>query len=191
VSVTGADDARYADLQHQGALTGRRLVLRYSPADAVRLGADQLIAQGFAPREEDLDAALRAEGSPWTARALRIGDRRKSWRRGIVADLVEEFVPVDLIPGLRRGIAPTVAVVTARALPDGLTELYVVPLSARTGDPQASFGAAPLVRAAIAGVRSTAEQAGAFVSADAPILGVADPECPASRAKATQLLGTL
>ena len=124
-------------------------------------------------------------------KALRIGDRAKSWRRGIVADLVEDFVPVDLIPGLRRGIAPTVAMVAARALPDGSTELYVMPLSAKTGDPSGSFGAAPLVRAAIAGVRETAEADGAFVSADAPVLGVADPDCPASRAKATTLLGRL
>lgn len=191
MSVGDADDARFVDLAHQGALTGRRLVLRYPPSDAVRLGADQLLAQGFARREEDVDAKLRAEGSPWTAQALRIGDRAKSWRRGIVADLVEDFIPVDLIPGLRRGIAPTVAMVAARALPDGSTELYVMPLSAKTGDPSGSFGAAPLVRAAIAGVRETAEADGAFVSADAPVLGVADPDCPASRAKATTLLGRL
>lgn len=186
-----ADDARFLELQHQGALTGRRLVLRFTPDDSVRLGVDQLLAQGFVRREEDLDAPLRAEGSPWTAQAVRIGDRGKSWRRGIVADLLEDFVPIDLVPGLRRAIAPTVVVVAARSLPEAQTELFVVPLSTRKGDPTAGFGAAPLVRTAIAGVRSVAEEAGAFVSADAPIAGVSDPQNPASRKKATQLLGSL
>ena len=185
-----AAGARFIDLRHQGALTGRRLVVRWTPDEAVRRGVDALLAQGFARHDKDLDQALRAEGSEWTAQALWIGSRKKSWLRGIVADVVEEVVPVDVIPGLRRGIAPTMAVVTARADADGATELYIVPLSEHNGDPQAPFGAAPLVRKAIADVREDAEQSEALVSVDPPILGVADPACPAARATAERLLGT-
>ncbi len=196
MNLSNSDDTRFIDLVYQGALTGRRLLVRYSPSEAVQLGVMRLLAQGFSLRQEDLNVALRAEGAAWTAQALTIGDRKKSWQRGIVADLVEDFIPVDLFPALRRTIAPTTVIVTARAISSGnesseVTELFIVPLSSNSGDPSSAFGAAPLVRAAIAEVISTAEGQGALISADKQILGVSDPDCPASRSKATQLLGSL
>ncbi len=194
--MSNSDDARFIGLQVKGPLTGRRLLVRYSPSDAVQLGASQLFAQGFSLYKDNLSVALKAEGSAWTAQALRIGDSKKSWQRGFVANLVEQVFPVDLIPGLRRTIAPTIVIVTARVLPSDtnsseVTELFIVPLSSKSGDPSSAFGAAPLVRAVIAEVISIAEGQGALISADKPILGVSDPDCPASRSKATQLLGSL
>ncbi|GAA1328682.1 hypothetical protein GCM10009659_32380 [Leucobacter albus] len=155
----------------------------------MRAGIDQTLAQGFARHSVDLAAKLGAEGSEWVAQAAVIGERRKSWRRGVIADLVEEVLPVDLIPGLRRTVAPTLAVVAARPLPDGATELLLMPHASHTGDPQAAFGAAPRVRAAADGLAAAAGAAGALIEADRRSLGVRDPDCPASRAAAKRLLG--
>lgn len=181
--------AEYIDLAHQGALTGRRLVVRWSPADAVAAGIEQVLAQGFARRDADLAERLHAEGSAWVAGAAEIGEKRRSWRRGLIADIVEEVLPIDLIPGLRRTAAPTLVVVAARPLPDGTTEVLLMPHASRTGDPEAAFGAAPRVRAAADGLVEAARAAGALVAVDRRTLGVADPDCPASRKAAKRLLG--
>lgn len=181
--------AEYIDLAHQGALTGRRLVVRWSPEDAVRAGTDKVLAQGFARRDEGLAEKLRDERSEWFAAAAVIGERTSSWRRGLIADIVEEVLPIDLIPGLRRTAAPTLVVVAARPLPDGTTEVLLMPHASRTGDPEAAFGAAPRVRAAADGLVEAARAAGALVEVDRRTLGVADPDCPASRKAAKRLLG--
>ena len=181
--------AEYIDLAHQGALTGRRMVVAWQPADAALAGIEQALAQGFTRHAVDLAAKLSAEGSDWVGHAAVIGERRKSWRRGVIADLVEEVLPIDLIPGLRRTVAPTLVVVAARPLPDGATELLVMPHASRTGDPEAAFGAAPRVRAAADALVEAARAAGALIEVDRRTLGVADPGCPASREAAKRLLG--
>ncbi|QAY73460.1 hypothetical protein ET445_09035 [Agromyces protaetiae] len=184
-----ASDARFSGLTSTGMVRGRRLVVRYVPGDAVRLGVDRLLAQGFARHESDLAALLAAEASEWTAQAVQIGDAKKSWKRGIFADLVEDLVIFDLIPATQRTIAPTLVIVAARALPEARTELLVVPHTSWRGDPGSTDGAASRVEAAIEGVIAVAHAAGALVSADGPSLGLGGGEHGASSKTAKRLLG--
>ena len=122
------------------------MAVRLELVDAVLAGIEQVLAQGFTRHAVDLAAKLSAEGLDWVGQAVVIGERRKSWRRGVIADLVEEVLPIDLIPGLRRTVAPTLVVVAARPLPDGADELLVMPMPRALGDPEPAFGAAPRVR---------------------------------------------
>lgn len=181
--------AEFIDLAHQGALTGRRLVVRWSPEHAVRAGIDEVLSRGFALRDENLTEMLRSEGSAWVAQAAVIGDRASSWRRGLIADLVEEVLPIDLIPGLRRTVAPTLVVVAARPLAEDTSEVFLMPHASRTGDPQAAMGAAPRVRNAADALVQAARAGGALVEVDRRSLGIADPDCPASITAVRRLLG--
>lgn len=188
---TGPDDARFIEGQNLAPLTGRSLRVRWSPEDAVRLAHEQLVAQGFAHWQQDAATGVDANG--WQASALVIGSRSKSWGRGMLVDIIEE-VPVvglvsDLIPGLRRTIAPTLVVAAAREIAPGETELVIMPLTSGAGDPTAAFGAAPRVRTAIEATRQAAEQSEALISVGAKSLGIADPSCPASRQGAKARFG--
>ncbi|MGV8884569.1 MAG: hypothetical protein ACOH1T_03135 [Microbacteriaceae bacterium] len=153
----GGKDARFHTFERSGSLTGARFVVRRAASDAVALAVEKFVAAGFAVRDDNLDARLREAGSPWVARAVEIGDAKGSWKKGIIADLIED-TPLVFLTRMQRGISPTLVMVTARALPDGTTELIFYPHASTTGDPEGWAGAAERIR------NSAAEIANAFAS---------------------------
>lgn len=181
------DSARSHVFQHSGALTGVRVIARWAPDVAIRAAVDAFVAVGFETRDDGLSAQLAARGSEWTATALQIGDARKSWKSGIVADLIEA-TPLELIPGFQRVIAPTLVVVAARESGDGTCELVAYPHTSRKGDPSAYAGAAPRVREAAAAIVAFAQATGALVSNEV-MHGIKNDGSPASQRMVREILG--
>jgi hypothetical protein len=178
--------ARTSRLQYKGPLRGARLMLRYSPQDAVRLAADHLVAQGFVVRDDGFDQQLRAQHSPWTSVALEIGDAKRS-NRTFWTGLIADELPFPLPKALQHSIPPTLVVVTARSGVDGVTELVVFPHASRQGDPAHAFAAAPRVDASVDGMMRVATEAAALVSHEL-MHGIVNDGCPASQAVVRDVL---
>ncbi|MGO3139526.1 MAG: hypothetical protein ACTII3_02170 [Galactobacter sp.] len=188
-----AANARYNPLRSSSlALGGRRLMLLTPPEAAVRLGIDTFLEHGFANLEEDFDAVVRAEESGWVADAVWIGDSKRSWRRGVVADLLGPTLLPLVVPALRPGIPPTLVVVAARVLEDGTTELLVMPHESTKGDPEAQGGASAKVQAGTDAVQASVAREGTLLAVDRkalPRFDLRDPECPASMMAVRRLIG--
>lgn len=180
-------DARTSRLEYNGPLRGARVLLRYTPDDAVRLAGDQLVAQGFVMRDDGYDGHFRAHGSAWTAVALEIGDAKRSKRTFWTGLIADEF-PFPLPKALQHAIPPTLVVAAARPGADGVTELVVYPHTSRHGDPEYAFAAAPRVAAAIDGIVTAATGAGVLVSNEV-MRGIANDGSPASQAAVREVLG--
>lgn len=179
-------DARVAFTERKGVLHGYRMVVNADPPSSMRLGVDQLVAQGFVERDDQLPARLHARGSEWTACAVEIGDAKRSWKAGIISELVDESW-LSALPGFQPGIPPTLVVVAARALAPDTTELVLYPHTSRKGDPTSFNGAMPRVRAAAESIIATATQAGRFISSE-KMRGIANDGSPASQQAVRDLL---
>ncbi|MCL2455435.1 MAG: hypothetical protein FWD18_09110 [Micrococcales bacterium] len=177
------EEAYYASLFR--FLRGRRLVVRDDPARAVQVGVRCLMAQGFRMRLENMNDTLVREGSPWTAQAMEIGEST-TFRRGCLYSIIGDSA-IMLLPFVKRPIPLTLAIVTARWLPDGTSELVIHPYR----PPVFSKGqiwetsevshdlASPRVSKAIQGVIDTYQQDGLLVEASKPRTVVKDTTCPA------------
>ena len=169
-----------------GPFHGARLRLRYSAQVAVHLATDQLVEQGFVVRADGFDQILRAQGSPWTAVALELGDAERSNRMFWINYFTEDL-PFPMPKFLQPSIAPTLVVATARTNAEGMTELVIYPHSSRKGDSTYAFAARPRVTAAIAGVVQVATAAAALESHEV-MRGIANDGCPASQAVVRSVL---
>ena len=179
-------DARFHFFEHSAALTGARFVLRRSPTEAVASAISALVVEGFTAREDDLDAKLRERESPWLAQAAVIGDSTGSWSKGLMADLIED-TPLVFLNRFQRGISPTLAMVAARVLPEGPTELVLYPHTSRSGHPQGSAGAAARVRASLEAIATAAAADGTLVSYE-QLHGIRNDGSPASQQMVRELL---
>lgn len=180
-------DARFSRLAYSGPLRGARLVVRWSPEDAVRLAAEQLIAQGFVARQDGFGDRLHAQGSEWRAVALEIGDAKRS-RRTFWTGLIADEFPFPLPKALQHSIPPTLVVATARRAADGTTELVVFPHASREGDPEYSWAAAPRITAAVEALTGAATSSAALVDHEV-MRGIPNDGCPASQQVVRDLLG--
>lgn len=181
------EDARVGLFEFRGLPVGARFILRTSPTQAVQLGLDQFVAEGFDLRNDDLHGELARRGSAWTACALQIGDAKRSLRRGLLADLVED-TPLEILPVFARGISPTLVVVSARPLPDGTAELVIYPHTSGRGHPDGATGAAPRIRAAYDRILARATDDELLVAAE-KMRGIRNDGSPASQQMVRELLG--
>jgi len=184
---TGAGrDARFRSfLRRYDTLRGGRFVVRRPVADAVASTVERLVAAGFVAREDGLDDGLREAGSPWTARAVEIGDPDRSRGREWVADLIKD-TPLDWV--LQRKISHTLVVVAARDLGGGTTELDVFPHMSATGIPSGAAGAEGRLRTVLAAIQSAGTADGALVSYTRS-MGIPNDGSPASQEMVRTLLG--
>lgn len=173
-------------------LRAQELMMWDDPSHAVQLSAQQLHAQGFRNLPVDLDRALRAEGSPWTAQALEIGSAA-GFGRGCLFSIISES-PLGFF--LKRPIPPTLVVVAARTEPDGTCRLAIAPFPATklsrdliTDDPDSASLAAPRVGAAIQAVIQHYQQSSTLLDQGKPQVFVKDAECPAAPNMAKKLTG--
>jgi hypothetical protein len=180
-------DARFHMFEHGGTLKGARFVLHTPAAAAITLAVSQLVAQGFTAREDDIDARLREMGSPWLARAAEIGDAKSSWKKGIIADLIEN-TPLMLLSRAQRGISPTLVMVAARELPDATTELVLFPHPSDEGHPEGWAGAARRVRASVEEIVAASTADGSLVSHEV-LKGIRNDGSPASQQMVRELVG--
>jgi len=179
--------ARFHTFEHSGALRGARFVLRRGAADAITLAIENLVAEGFVARDDALDTQLRDMGSPWTARAVEIGDTKGSWAKGIVADLIED-TPLEFLTRLQRGVAHTLVMVTARDLPDATIELVLYPHASSRGDPGGWAGAAERLRTSYEAITALCAADGTLDSQE-KLIGIRNDGSPASQEMVRQLLG--
>lgn len=179
-------DMRIAPVRWNGLTRGgARFVVRIDPAAALSAAVDRLQEEGFAPGDDTFRRRLQSEGSEWLAQDLRLGDVRKSWKRGIIAGLVED-TGLEFFPRFWRGATPTLVVACARATSDG-TELVVYPhVSIRGGSD--SNDAYPLVRRAVTALDERFAAEGVLVSRE-KLLGIKNDGSPASQKVVKQLLG--
>ena len=193
VKLGKGSDARFGVFDTGGIATGTRFRAVLDPIAAIELCVAQLVDQGFTSRADDLPNRLRAAGSPWTAWAVQIGDAKKSWKTGLLADLVESTV-LEFLPGLQRGIAPTLVMVAARPLPSelaaptGCTEVILFPHLSRTGDPEGALGATHRLNVAVNGIATRLEDDNRLVSRE-KMTGIRNDGCPASQQAVRELLG--
>lgn len=181
------EDARVGLFEFRGLPIGARFVLRTSPTQAVQLGLDQFVAEGFDLRDEDLHSELERRGSEWTACALQIGDAKRSRTRGLLADLVED-TPLEILPVFARAISPTLVVVSARPVADETAELVIYPHTSGRGHAEGATGAAPRIRVAYDRIRARATEDGILVSAE-KMRGIRNDGSPASQQMVRELLG--
>jgi len=150
-------------------LRARQMVVRDTPEHAVEVGVSYLVGHGFRVRPGDVTAALRAEGSPWTAAAVEIGEDSGALR-GCSYSLVSA-TPLALV--MKRTIPPTLVVIAARATADGSCVLMVYPFATFASrkslfdnfDLGASNMAASQLAAAITGILDAYQGVGALVDA--------------------------
>jgi len=158
--------------------SGRRIVVRQYPAEAVHVVVGCLLQQGFT-LFGDLETTLREEGSSWTATATRIG-KHTGLLRGLANTLIDE-TPLMLLPLLKRDIPPTLVVTAARWMPDGTCGVLIMPYvsfellrGALDGDERL---AAPRLNAAIGAAIDMFQAAGTFVD-DHWGVGNVEKDCP-------------
>lgn len=184
---TGPEEQFSAGFLRTLSASGRRLVVRDDPANAVPLAASWFYAYEFAPFG-DVDAALRREGSAWTAQAVAIGQPVGDLR-GLLNGVIDE-TPLALLPFVRRNIPPTLVMIAARWLPDETCELLIQPI--RSTDWRSAFLededlATPRVKAAIQATVDAYRTAGRFVKVGR--FKKLDPDCPVTYPRATALTG--
>lgn len=153
---------------------GRRLVIHDTPANTIEVAVHQLLAQGFVAFAQDLNEPLRVAGSPWTARAVHIGDNARVSRRGLIADML----PVLELAGFRRGIPLTYVVVSAVLNLDHTTTVSIAPIESSWADTETSNGATALIAAAIDATAAAYQQVGRLASASNWFRRETDVTCP-------------
>ena len=174
-------------------LRARQMVVRDTPEHAVEISVSYLVAHGFRVRPGDMTAGLRAEGSPWTAAAVEIGDD-VSALRGLSYSLVGD-TPLALV--MKRTIPPTLVVVAARAIVDGSCVLMVNPFttfySRKSLFDVHSFNehnmAAPQLAAATTGILEAYQGVGALVDAGRPTAAIRDKEAMTTILRVKKLTG--
>lgn len=164
-------------------LRGRTLTIQDTPEAAVRSAVKKLLEQGFTHRKEDLGLMLRAEGSAWTAHVLEIGTARGSFLASLLTG-GDRWA----IPSIRQPIAPTLAVAAARRLPDGLTELVVMPILRRKGSSRTD-GAGERMANALDGLIDEFATRRQLNSLSRPQPVCVNVDCPAHPRKLRKLIG--
>ena len=179
-------DMRIAPIRWNGLTRGgARFIVRTDPASALGAAVSRLRDQGLAVGDATFQDALRRSGSEWLAQDLRLGEVRKSWKRGIIADLIED-TGLEFFPRFWRGATPTLVVASARAAPDG-AEVVVFPhLSMLGGSDRNDSG--PLVRKALAALDEEFTRAGVLVSRET-LRAIKNDGSPASQKVVRDLLG--
>lgn len=175
--------ATEASLTRVGRLKGQRCIVLGTPVAAIDVGISQLLAEGFVLRPDDLDPALRQQGSSWIGRTVEIGDvsnsKRLWWQRFFFTDrgegcsLLWEWA-------MRRGIAPTLVAVVARPAADGHSELVISPVQSGLGPFEDRHAAEPRLRRVLAAVSTRFAQAGQLIQQPEEIEPLLlDAQCPA------------
>lgn len=167
-------------------VAGRRLVVRDTPDNAVRVLAGWFGRQGFWPFA-DANAVLRQEGSPWVAQAMVIGTRA-SFGRKLVYWLMDEtpLAVLSLLPFVKRNIPPTLVMIAARWLTDESCELLVDSHEAGGIFEDESL-AAPRVEAAIQTTIEAYRAAGRLIETGR--LKTEDKNCPVFVTRIVELTG--
>jgi len=178
-------------------LWARQMVVRDTPEHAVEVGVGYLAAYGFRVRPGDVTTALRAEGSPWVAKAVEIG-KDAGALRGCLYSLISD-TPLALV--MKRTIPPTLVIVAARTMPDGSCVLAIQPFFtwfskkrlARVFFDDYDFGAdrmaAPQVAAAITAVINAYQGVGTLVDAGRPTPAISDKEAMTTILRVRKLTG--
>jgi len=164
-----------------------------TPENAVQLGVSYFLAYGFRVRPGDITPALQAEGSPWTAEAVEIGEHSGALR-GCLHSLISK-TPLVLV--LKRTIPPTLVVVAARAMTDGACALVIQPFPARVSGESlledGSWGArnmtAPQVDAATTAVIDAYQGVGRLTDSGQPTALVKDQESRMTVLRVRKLTG--
>jgi len=174
-------------------LRARQIIVQDTPENAVQLGVSYLLAYGFRVRPGDITAALRAEGSPWTAEAVEIGEYSGALR-GCLHSLISQTL---LALVLKRTIPPTLVIVAARAMPDGSCALVIQPFAAGVSSESLleddSWGArnmtAPQVKAATTAVIDAYQGVGRLTDPGKPAAFVKDQDSRATVLHIRELTG--
>ncbi|MCR2792891.1 hypothetical protein NQ156_07430 [Microbacterium sp. zg.Y625] len=164
---------------------GGRFVVRTDPQAAMQIAVAQLQAVGFALGDGTFQRLLHESGSEWLAQDLRLGEIKRSWKRGVVAWLVED-TGLEFFRPFWRGATPTLVVASARATPAG-TELVIYPHGSILGGSDAN-DAGPLIRTTLAALNDHFSKTGTLVSAER-MRGIKNDGSPASQAVVRDLLG--
>ncbi len=164
---------------------GGRFVVRTDPQAAMQAAVAQLQAVGFALGDDTFQRLLTESGSEWLAQDLRLGAIKRSWKRGVVAWLVEG-TGLEFFRPFWRGATPTLVVASARATPVG-TELVIYPHVSILGGSDAN-DAGPLIRTTLAALNDHFSTTGTLVSSER-MQGIKNDGSPASQAVVRDLLG--
>lgn len=180
-------DARTSRLQFDGPFRGARWVVRSDAPRLVRIATEFLQEQGFERRDDGHENDDRPQGQEWTSSALEIGDEKRS-RRGFWQGLLSDDLPFPLPRALQHSIPPTLVIVAARRVANGVAELVVFPHISRRGDTEYARAAGPRIRAALEGITAAAGAEGAMVSHES-LRGVPNDGAPFSQAVVRDVLG--
>ncbi len=90
-----------------------RLFVRLHPTAALRTAVGHLRSAGFAAGDDTFPRKLRDARSEWLAQDLRLGEVRRSWKRGIV-EYLADGTGLEFLRRFWRGATPTLIVACAR-----------------------------------------------------------------------------
>lgn len=164
-------------------LKGQRYFVVGGPVAAIDVAISQLLAEGFVLRADDLDQALRQQGSSWTGRTVEIGDvanaKRLWWQNALFGDDVDGW-SILWDWAMRRGIAPTLVAVVARPAADGHSELVISPVQSGLGPLEDRHAAEPRLRRVLVAVGTRFAQSGQLIQQPEEIEPLLlDEQCPA------------
>lgn len=164
---------------------GGRFVVRTDAQAAMQAAVAQLQAVGFAIGDGTFQRLLTESGSEWLAQDLRLGEIKRSWKRGVVAWLVED-TGLEFFRPFWRGATPTLVVSAARATPAG-TELVIYPHVSILGGSDAN-DAGPLMRTTLMALHDHFSSGETLISFER-LRGIKNDGSPASQAVVRDLLG--
>lgn len=175
--------ATEASLTRVGRLKGQRYLVGGSPVAAIDVAIGQLLAEGFVLRTDDLDHALRQQGSNWVGRTVEIGDvsnaKRLWWQNFLFTDS-SQGCSILWEWAMRRGIAPTLVAVVARPAVDGQSELVISPVQSGVGPFEDRHAAEPRLRRVLAAVGARFAQTGQLIQQPEEVEPLLlDEQCPA------------
>ncbi|MDL5350368.1 hypothetical protein [Microbacterium sp. zg-YB36] len=187
INTAGAgEEMRIAPIGRHGFTSGGgRFVVRTDPGTVMEVAVAQLQAVGFALGDDTFQRLLTESGSEWLAQDLRLGDIKRSRKRGLIAWAVED-TGLEFFRRFWRGATPTLVVASARATPAG-AELVIFPHASTRGGPGGN-DAGPLIRTTLAVLNDHFSDAGTLVSFER-MRGIKNDGSPASQAVVRDLLG--
>lgn len=164
---------------------GGRFILTIDPRSALNIAVEHLHATGFDKGDDTFQRILSEAGSEWLAQDLRIGDIKKSWKRGLLAWAVED-TGLEFFKPFWRGVTPSLVVACTRPIDAG-TELVIYPHDSIKGGSDRT-DSRPLVREALHTLEHRFAEAGQLVSFER-MRGIKNDGSPASQKVVRDLLG--
>lgn len=165
------------------ALEGARWVVRSTTDRLLRIATDFFAEQGFAVRESAF--ADTADEAGWIAVALEASGRGAAAHR---RSRLASFLAGRREESSRSDTPQVVIIATARRVSNGVAELVVYPHAAPESAPAIVETAAAPIAAALAAITSAAGAESAMLSHER-LRSVPEDECPASDARARDVLG--